>query len=50
MSHAVSGGLALTGIVLASPAAADSFRHPAGLAVTVSRLVMGERPAFVVNG
>jgi hypothetical protein len=50
LSHEVSGGLALTGLVLAMPAAAHSFRHPARLAVTLSRLAMGERPAFVVNG
>jgi hypothetical protein len=50
LSHQVSGGLALTGIALAVPAHGNAFRHPAHLAVTVSRVVMGDEGAIVVNG
>ena len=50
LSHQVSAGLALTGIALAAPAQGNTFRHPAHLAVTVSRVVMGDEGAIVVNG
>lgn len=50
LSHEVPGGMVLTGVVLACPVAGESFRHPARLAVAVSRVVMGDRSGVLVEG
>jgi hypothetical protein len=49
LSHEVDGGLALTGVVLAATAPGETFRHPARMAVAVSRVVMGDRSAVLLE-
>jgi hypothetical protein len=49
LSHEVAGGLALTGVALVAAAPGKAFRHPARLAMAVSRVVMGDHSAVLVE-